>query len=91
MCTKWQKLVRMLCAKPPICCKPTAITIQYGGVGAGEVSPDGAAGAAPLRQFTPKLLSTAERGERGGAAAAPVGARASAGSASRAELGEGEI
>ena len=47
-CTKWQKLVLMLCAKPPICCKPTAITIQYGG--SGDVSPDGVAGAEPMRK-----------------------------------------
>ena len=38
-----------------------------------------------------KLLSTAERGERGGGAAAPAGARASAGSASRAQPERGEI
>ena len=31
--------------------------------GSGEASHNGAAGAAPLHQFIPKLLSTAERGE----------------------------
>ena len=47
----------------------------------------GGGGRVPLRNQTPKLFQTSERGERGGAAAAPARAQASAGSASRAELG----
>ena len=45
----------------------------------------GGRGRVPLRNQTPKLFQTSERGERGGAAAAPARAQASAGSASRAE------
>ena len=52
--------------------------------------PTGRRGGAPAAVEYRKLLLTPERGERGGAAAAPAGAQASAGSASRAELGEGE-
>ena len=54
-----------------------------------KCSPTGRRGEAPAAvEYRTPL--TPERGERGGAAAAPAGAQASAGSASRAELGEGE-
>ena len=65
---------------------PVYLSLQsIRGFGAREVFPDGAQG-----RLSTELLLTLERGERGGAAAAPAGAQASAGSASRAELGEGE-
>ncbi len=44
-------------------------------VGFGGRVPRRGAGAEPLHQSTTKLLSTPERGERGGAAAAPAGRR----------------
>ena len=43
--------------------------------GSGDVSPDGVQGQSPCINPTTKLLLTPERGERGGAAAAPAGRR----------------
>ena len=39
------------------------------------VSPDGVQGQSPCINISPTLLLTTERGERGGAAAAPAGRR----------------
>ena len=42
-------------------------------LGSGKVSTDGLQGRSPLRQSSTKLTLSTERGERGGAAAAPAG------------------
>ena len=58
--------------------------------GSGEVSTDGLQGAQPPASIKHKTYFVLERGERGGAAVRARRARASAGSASRAEPGKGE-